>query len=44
MKDFYTTLSERYPDGNYTDDQLWEVMVEVHNVAQATYVDEYMGA
>jgi hypothetical protein len=40
MKDFYTTLSERYPDGNCTDDQLWEVMVEVHNVAQA----EYMGA
>jgi hypothetical protein len=33
MKDFYATMGERYPDGNYTDDQLWEVMVEFHNKA-----------
>jgi hypothetical protein len=44
MGDLYAKLEERYPDGNYNPDQLWEVMVEVHNAHQAKYVDEYCGA
>ncbi len=39
MKSFYSTLAERYPDGNYSEDELWEVISDVHNLAMEEIMD-----
>ena len=32
MADLYSTLAEWYPEGNYTEQELWDAIAEVHNV------------
>jgi hypothetical protein len=39
MADFYGTLAERYPDGNYSEDELWEVIADVHELAMEEIMD-----
>ena len=31
-KDFYGTLAEWYPDGDFNEEDLWEVIAEVNGV------------
>ena len=32
MADLYATLAEWYPDGNYSEQELWDAIAEVHGV------------
>lgn len=32
MSNIYTTLAEWFPDGNFSEQDLWDVIAEVHNV------------
>jgi hypothetical protein len=32
MSDFYSLLAEWYPDGNYTESDLWEAIAESEGV------------
>ena len=39
MSDLYSTLAEWYPDGNYTEADLWEVIAEVEGVDMNEIMD-----
>lgn len=39
MKTLYTILEEWYPDGNYTESQLWEAIAELDGHTQDYYED-----
>lgn len=39
MTDLYSTLAEWYPDGNYTEQELWEAISYVHEVAMEEIMD-----
>lgn len=32
MTDLYSTLAEWYPEGNYSEQELWDAIAEVHGV------------
>lgn len=32
MSDLYSVLAEWYPEGNYTEQELWDAIAEVHGV------------
>lgn len=39
MKSLYEVLMEWYPDGNYTEDQLWEAIAEADGNSKDYYAD-----
>ena len=39
MKDLYGILTEWYPDGNYTEEQLWEAIAESQGMDYAEIAD-----
>ena len=39
MPNLYSTLAEWYPDGNYTEQDLWEAIAYVNDVSMEEIMD-----
>ena len=39
MGDLYATLAEWFPDGDYTEEDLWDAIAEVHGVEVNSIMD-----
>ena len=39
MSDLYSVLAEWYPDGNYTEQELWDAIAETEGVDVSSIMD-----
>lgn len=40
MSDLYTTLAQWYPDGNFTESEVWDAIAEVNGVDVNEIMDQ----